>query len=202
MTLDRRMQALLDLVDDDQRAQCGAILTEAQARAAALRAQARAIARTRIRDAFADERRRAHERVASATARLQTRRRLHAQQRAATLLAQGWQRLPQVLRERWQDADRRRQWVDAAVAAALAALPHRQWQVTHAPDWPEADRQVFVARLRAQLDASPQCNADAHIAAGLKIDAGGNVVDATLTGLLCDRADVGARLLRQLEDAP
>jgi len=196
------MQALLDLVDVDQRTQCGAILTDARARAAALHAQARATARSRIREAFADERRRAHERVASATARLQTRRRLHAQQRAAALLAQGWHILPQVLRERWRNADSRKQWLDAVMATALAVLPHRQWQISHAPDWSEADRQAFVARLQAELDAPPSCVADAGIAAGVRIDAGGNVVDATLAGLLCDQADVGARLLRHLEDAP
>lgn len=202
MTLDRRTQALLDLVDVDQRTQCGAILTAAHSAAAELHAQARAAARTRIREAFADERRRAHERVASATARLQTRRRLHAQQRAATQLDLGWQRLPLALRERWREADGRRQWVDAVLATALAVLPHRQWQITHAPDWPEAEQRAVVARLLPKLDAPPTCVADADIAAGLKIDAGGNVVDATLAGLLGDRADVGSRLLRHLEEAP
>jgi hypothetical protein len=201
VTLERRMQALLDLVDGDRSTHCAAILDEARARAATLGAQARADARVRMREAFTDERRRAHERVAAATAKLQTRRRLHEQQRAATLLALGWQQLPEALRRRWHDADARREWVDAVITAALFALPRKEWQVLHAADWPEAERQAAVARLQAELDAPPACVAGADIPAGIKIAAGGNIVDGTLAGLTSDRSEVGARLLRHLEQA-
>ena len=58
-------------------------------------AQARLDARQRVREAFAEERERAHARVAAARAEWQTRRRLHEQQRAAAWLDVAWQRLPQ-----------------------------------------------------------------------------------------------------------
>lgn len=200
MTLERRMQALLDLVDGDRCAQCDIILDEARASAAALDAQARADARARVREVFIDERRRAHERVAAASARLQTKRRLHEQQRAATMLALGWQRLPDVLRQRWSDADARRVWVDAVADSARHAMPRTCWNIAHAADWPAGEQQALAARLEAECGAAPQFAADSSIAAGLRIAAGGNVVDGTLAGLMADRAEVGAQLLRYLEE--
>ena len=44
----------------------------------------------------------------------------------------------------------------------------------------------------------PEAVADERIAAGLRIAAGGNVVDATLTGLLADRDEIGGRLVAGL----
>lgn len=199
MTLERRAQALLDLVEQDRRRQCDAIIGEANARAADVLAQAHADARTRMRDLVADERAQAQERVDAARARLQTRSRLHEQRRTADMLALGWARLPEALLERWRDAGKRQCWVDAVSAVATRALPHAQWRVTHGPDWPVDERRAWCARVAADLDAAPMLVADAGIAAGLKIAAGGNVVDGTLAGLVSDRTEVGAQLLRHLE---
>jgi hypothetical protein len=44
--------------------------------------------------------------------------------------------------------------------------------------------------------------ADAAIAAGVKVVAAGNAIDGTLAGLLADRPAIEARLLRQLESEP
>ena len=49
---------------------------------------------------------------------------------------------------------------------------------------------------------TPTFVADTGIAAGLRIAAGGNVVDGTLAGLVNDRSEVGAKLLRHLENLP
>jgi len=200
MTLERREQALLTLVEQDRAGQCDAIRTQAQGRAMALVRDARAEALARVRDVFAEERRSAHESVAAARARLQTRRRLHDQHRTAALLALAWQRLPEALRGRWRDATLRRRWTDAIVAAALTALPRTHWRIQHGPDWPADERQALVVRVTPELDAAPALEADAAIDAGLRVAAGGNVVDGTLAGLLDDRAEVGAQLLRQMEN--
>ena len=202
MTLERRAQALLDLVEADRHTQCEAILAEARVRASALIAQAHVEARARMREALAEERRRTHEREAAALARLQTRRRLHEQQRAAALLALGLQRLPDALRERWQDSDMRRLWIDAIVAMALRVLPRTQWSIAHGADWPLAEQQRITALVAPVLGAAPSFVADAGIVAGLRFGAGGNVVDGTLAGLLSDRVEVGALMLRHLERAP
>jgi hypothetical protein len=201
MTLERRAQALLDLVEGDRSAQCGAILAEARARAAATVAEARAEARARIREAFAEERRRAHERVAAAHAKLNTRRRLHDQQRTAVLLVRGWRRLPDVLRRRWQEDGTRRAWIDAIVAAASRVLPRAPWRIAHDRGWPPGERQAVSDRIASEFGVAPVFAADSDIVAGLRIAAGGNVIDGTLGGLLVDRAEVGAKLLRHLEEA-
>jgi len=200
MTLESREEALLVLVENDRAGQCDAILSEAKQRAAVLVGEAHAEALTRVREVFADERRRAHESLAAARAKLATRQRLHDQRRTAALLALAWQRLPDALRLRWRDGALRRCWVDAILAAALKVLPRRQWRIAHGPDWPVAERQALLARLAPDLDAAPACDEDAGIVAGLRIAAGGNVVDGTLAGLVEDRAQVGAQLLRQLEE--
>ena len=199
MTLDSRTQALLVLIERDRNSRREAILAEARDRARALLAQAHADARARMREAFAEERRRAHERVAAARANLSTRRRQHEQRRAAALLALGWQRLPAELRGRWQDGARRSLWVEAIVAAAARALPHARWAVVHGADWPAAEREALGARMTAELAMAPTFVADAAIVAGLRISAAGNVIDGTLAGLVSDRSEVGAQLLRRLE---
>jgi hypothetical protein len=201
MTLERRTQALLDIVERDRCAQSETILAEARGRASALLAQAHADARARMREAFADERRHMRERVAAALAKLQTRLRLHEQQRSAALLALGWQRLPDALRQRWRDSDMRRIWVDAVVAAAWRVLPRTQWRIAHGPDWPAVEQQAISARVAPDLEMAPTFAADAGIVSGLRIAAGGNVVDGTLAGLIADRVEVGAQLLRHLEQS-
>jgi len=199
MTLESREEALLTLVERDRAAQCDAFLAAAQGRAAALLGEAHAEALARMREVFAEERRRAHESLAAAHAKLSTRRRLHDQHRTAALLALAWQRLPDALGLRWRDGALRRLWIDAIVAAALKLLPRTQWRIAHGPDWPVEERQALLARLEPDLDGAPACFDDAGIVAGLRIAAGGNVVDGTLAGLVEDRAQVGAQLLRQME---
>jgi hypothetical protein len=200
MTLEIREEALLALVECDRAAQCDSILAAAQGRAAALLGEAHAEALARMREVFAEERRRAHESLAAAHAKLATRQRLHDQHRTAALLALAWQRLPDALRARWRDGALRRLWIDAIVVAALNVLPRKQWRIAHGPGWPVEERQALLARLAPDLDAAPACDEVAGIVAGLRIAAGGNVVDGTLAGLVEDRAQVGAQLLRQMEN--
>ncbi|HSQ82167.1 MAG TPA: hypothetical protein VLU54_13720 [Casimicrobiaceae bacterium] len=201
MTLERRTQALLDLVENDRRTRSDALLADARARASALVAMAHADARARLREAWARERQRAQDRVAAAIANLQTRRRLHEQKHSAALLALAWQGLPDALRERWRVADSRIRWTDAVLAHAMRLLPRGQWRIVHAPDWPEGERQAVAARLAQDPGVRAEFAADTDVEAGMRIVAGGNVVDGTLAGVIADRDDIGARLLRQLEVA-
>lgn len=198
MTLAKRTQALLDLVEDDRRTQCAAIIGGAEQQAAAALAQARAEARARVREAFAEERARAQARVAAARAELQTRRRLHEQEQAAAWLALGWQRLLPALQNRWADGATRRPWVDAALAEARRVLAPGGWHIVHAPGWPVAEREAVASQLQAQGATAPSFTEHAGLDAGLRIVADRNVVDATLGGLTADREAIGARLLGEL----
>lgn len=198
MTLQARTQALLDLVEDDRRTQCAAIIAVAEQQAAAAMTQARSEARTRVREAFAEELARAQSRVAAARAELQTRRRLHEQAQAASWLDLGWQRLAPALQARWADDAARRLWVDAAVGEARRVLAPGRWQFVHAPGWPDGEREAVAAGLRADAGAAPEFTEQAGLGAGLRIVAGCNVVDATLAGLTADREAIGAGLLGEL----
>ncbi len=211
MSLAERTDALLALIEDDRRAQCESVLVEARAQAAALAAQARAQARAQLHEALQRERARLADALAAARAELQTRRRLHEQRRIEALLARGWQRLPQVLAARWSGADTRRAWIAQALERALELLPRpgRQtgaaadagaWTVAWGGDWPEAERRDTAARIAQRTGAAPAWRQDARIAAGLRIGAAGNVVDATAAGLLADRDEVGGRLIGLLQE--
>lgn len=200
MTLDKRTQALLDLVEDDRRTQNDATLTRAQAQADALLMQARTEAHQRVREVFAEERQRAQARVAAARATLQTRRRLHEQRHTAAWLALGWLQLPGALRARWRDYTSRRLWITAAVQSASRALPRGAWRIGHADGWAAAEQQALSQQLQHQLGTAPVFMVDAAIEAGLRINASGNGIDATLVGLLADRNEIGAALLNELAE--
>lgn len=197
----RQTRALLDLVEADRARQCAQILGDAHGRAQALRAQAHADARARMRQAFDEQRLLRSERVAAAQARLATRRRLHEQQHTAALLRLAWQQLPGELLALWQQAPTRTQWVAQVLASARARMPRGAWRIVHAADWPVPEQQALAQGLASELGAAPLFEADASIDAGLKVMVDGNVIDGTLGGLLADRADFEARLLRRLESS-
>ena len=201
MDIERPAQALLELIEADRARQCTQILGEAQGRAAALRAQAQGDAVARVRQAFAEQRQRHGERIAAAQARLATHRRLHEQQRTAALLRLAWERLPAELQTLWQQPDTRAAWVARTLAAAGAGMARGGWRIVHAPDWPAQERQAVADQVAVAGGATMMFDTDTGIAAGLKIVAGGNVIDGTLTGLLAGRAEIEARLLRLLENA-
>ena len=201
MTLESRVQALLDLVETDRQRRCEAIRHDAEKSSSATRASARDQAIERLRIAFKDERELREQKLAAAQAKLQTHRRLHEQRRATALLDAGWQRLPDVLCRRWTAAPFRKCWVSRVVTEARANLRPGTWRIAHAEPWPREEREALGATLTEELGASPQFSADAAIRAGLKVSCGANVVDGTLSGLLADRVDIAARLLRHMEDA-
>ncbi|MDP2007554.1 MAG: hypothetical protein Q8K45_17925 [Rubrivivax sp.] len=193
------LQALLALVDGERERQQAQILDGARSRAAALRLQARAEARARLRQAFGEQRLALQAHVAAAQARLATQQRLHTQQRLSTLLTLAWQQLPAALAARWALPAARAAWVARVLAMAHARLPAAGWRLVHAPGWPADEREAAAARLAATGHADARFEADAGLVAGLKVVAQGNVIDGSLPGLLADRSEVEAALLRRLE---
>jgi len=202
VSIERQAQALLDLVEADRERRCAQVLGEANSRAAAVRAQAHADARARMQQAFAEQRLLRRERIAAAQARLATHRRLHEQQRTAALLRLAWEQLPAELTALWQQPALRAAWVAHVLASAQALMPRGAWRIVHAPDWPEPGRQALARAHAAEAGTAPLFEADATLSAGLKVVADGNVIDGTLNGLLAERAELEAQLLRQLEGTP
>ncbi|MDP3702586.1 MAG: hypothetical protein Q8R72_16935 [Hylemonella sp.] len=193
-------RALLELVESDRARQSTQILDAARSQAATLRVQAQAQARARMRQAYTEQRRLSKDRLAAAQARLATQRRLSEQQRSAALLRLAWEQLPGELQTRWREPASRAAWVARVLAAARAHMPAVAWRILHAPDWPAAEQQALAQQLLAAgSPAAPLFEPDARISAGLKVHAGGNVIDGTLDGLLAERTELEARLLRLLE---
>jgi hypothetical protein len=197
MSLEARKAALLALVDDDLRRQTQALLDAADAQAATLRRQAHAQARQRVREALDAARERRDAALAAAEARRQTRERLARQHRDSAALAAAWQALPLELQRRWRDPAARAAWLAHALGRAARELggERDQWVVRHADG-------VAAAELAPATGGSPTIMADPALRAGLRIARGGNVLDASLDGLLGDRAAVSAALLQRLGGGP
>ena len=198
LEIEPAMRALLALVESYRDSLCGEILGEAGGRARSLRRLAHAAARARMRQTFEEQRLSLRERIAAAEARLATQRRLHEQRRTTELLRLAWEQLPGELQALWRQPTTRATWVDAVLASARLRLPPGPWRIVHAADWPEGERLRFAPTAGAAAEA-PRLEADLAIAAGLKVESRGNVVDGTLEALLADRAGFEAGLLRALE---
>lgn len=186
-------QALLAMIEGERERRCAAIQAEVEAKARALLGAAHAAARTRVREALIAARERAEARVAAAKARRQTRHRLARQQADHAFLAEATARLPAALAARWAEAASRRQWITHALGQAAATLVAGTWRIEHAAGIEPADRQALAAALPAGV--TPEWQLDASLAAGLRICADGNRIDATPAGLMADREALAGAIL-------
>jgi hypothetical protein len=201
MSLEKRTQALLELIADDRRRGCGTAVDAGHREAGEIAGNAWAQARRRLRETLAAERSRLRERLGAAEAHLENERRQHDQRRSAALLAAAWNALPAALEARWADGEARRRWVSHIAEAALRQLPGGDWSVAHAPGLESAEREALAARLAGAGDDPPTIAPDEALRAGLKLRSGANLVDGSLEGLLDERTAIEARLLDRLEGA-
>jgi hypothetical protein len=200
VSVERNAQALIDLVRDAAAARRAELVTKAQSEASAILREALGEARRAARRALDDARRRGRERLGAARAMLETRQRLALHRRHAALLAAGWQALPAALVARWQRETTRSLWIEATLAAARRSLPKGGWRVVHPADWPKPEREAIGAAILRDTGVAPELGDDGTIRAGIALAAAGTRIDATLSGLLSDRADIEAALLELLED--
>jgi flagellar biosynthesis/type III secretory pathway protein FliH len=200
MNLEQRTQALLAVVEEFRRRRCAELLGPAEAQAREIVRGALAEARRRVHTAIAEERARIAAEVAAAQARLATERRLAAQRHATQLLAQAWDRLREALAARWRAPATRARWVEAHLARAMRALPAGAWTIRCAPDWPAAERDAALRWLADEGRRDVRIESDPTIAAGFRVHAGHNVLDATRDGLLADRAAIEGQLLELIEE--
>ena len=188
------LQALLELVENDRLSRLAALEEESRRTAREILASARRSARERVHAALLPERRRLRERLAALDARLATETRLAGQRRLRERLDEAWRELPAALASRWAGAGSRSKWTSHVRSAAADALARGPWHVSHAPGWPEPEREAF-ARTLESLGVGPVAFEEVPaIAAGLVVRAGGNVVDGSASGLTADRAAIDARL--------
>jgi hypothetical protein len=195
VNLDERQQGLLKLVEDYREQECGRILAAARQEAAELRTQSFRKQRARLHSRIVAERSRARLRIQAARAELATRERWTSERTNLELLQTAWPLLRERLLARWRVPEQRQRWAGTYLRQAIALLPRARWTVRHAPEWRESERREIGAELAERLGEAPRFQSDGGIEAGLIIECGGAVLDASLRGLLQDRARLESRLL-------
>lgn len=197
--LDAQVSALEEVVASSRDERCRELLEDAQLRAEESVKQAHRDNRARMRAAIEEQRKTMEVTLAATRARLATRARQRKQQADRENLDHAWARLGDILLERWQDADSRRQWILGLVEAALAHLPGDPWRIEHPQGFDPAELASITQRIADHCDGeAADFVAGEDARAGLRIVAGGACVDGTVEGLLTDRDRVEAELLALL----
>lgn len=189
---------LLKIAADYRAEHCQALLAQASAESRAILKAAHLAARGDLRAILAPERERLVSEIAGAEAKLVTQRRMREQRHIIDLLKQAWPRLVQALRARWETPAGRAAWVVRHLSIALPALPATGWVIRHPPNWPATELEEASRWLRTHGIADARFEADLGLAAGIRVVCGPNVLDASLDGLLADRAQIEGRLLHYL----
>jgi hypothetical protein len=171
---------------------------DADAQVDAILRAARAEAHARIRAAARAKRERVAERCRKAAAEAETRDRTSEFAIARQFVARALETLPAALGERWRDPEARVRWCTAAIQLASRRLVARNWRIEVDAQLDPAERDVLATCVAAAGARVAWVDADG---VGLRIDGGGVTVDATVPGLLADRAGVESLLLAALDEA-
>lgn len=192
-------QRLIHMLEQYRDEECLRLLDQARAEAASLLKNTHRRARRQLHLRAESERARARSRIAAARAELETRRRRHRQDLSSALLRAAHQRLSDKLAERWADPQARSRWIRSAVTQARAILPSGRWTVRHPTCFRAQDNNTLIVALNGDAPQAAALLAEPAIDAGLIIESGDVSLDASLEGLLSDRASIDARLLGLLK---
>jgi hypothetical protein len=201
MNLEQRTAALLELVEQYRARRFAELLEPAQAEARQVVRAAIADARRRVHTAIVEERKRFATEVGAVDAALATERRLFQQRHAVQLLGTAWHELHARLVARWDAAPTRAQWVRAYLRRALRSVPSASggWRIQTHPAWNDGEQAHWVEQLRIDGVTPVKFETDSAISAGFRVFSGNNMLDATIEGLLADRAQIEGRLLHYLQ---
>jgi vacuolar-type H+-ATPase subunit E/Vma4 len=195
MNLGERREALLRLVEDYREQECRRILASAQDEASELRRRAFAKQRAYLHSRVLAERSRIRDSIQGARAERATRQRWTSERRSLELLDSAWSLVRERLLARWREPEQRRRWTSACLHQALDLLPHGPWIVRHAPQWSDDENRDALMELTDVLGQAPSFRSESDMAAGLIVESGNALLDASLEGLLRDRKRLEARLL-------
>jgi hypothetical protein len=202
MNLEDRAKGLLKLVESYRAKECREAIERASDEAREILRRAWRRERDHLHASVEGERARARSLIQAARAERSTRERSSGDRRNTRLLALAWPLLEARLQANWRDQRRREIWVSQALAAAWETLPVGSWVVRHAPDWEAPERAppcvALAERLAGRGSPAPGFSADPQLTAGLVVESGAARLDASLEGLLQDRAQLEARLLALL----
>ncbi len=200
MNLDERRKGMLKLVADYREQECRRILDAARREAAELTRQTFRKERARLHAHVVAERSRARSLIQAARAEQATQERWSNERTSLELLESAWPLLRERLLARWQVPGQRQRWADSYLRQAVELLPPARWMVRHAPEWREKERREIAEQLAERLGHRPRFQSEGGLEAGLVVESGGAVLDASLQGLLRDRARLESRLLALVAD--
>ena len=112
-------------------------------------------------------------------------------------MRRAWPQLVDALVARWRDPAGRRAWFRAAARQARERMRGDVWKVEHPVGWDTDEQREFIAALGVTNDVVTLTE-DRDLAAGIRIRGTQATLDATIHGLIADRAAVEASLLAEI----
>jgi hypothetical protein len=195
--LDAQIQAMLERVDQHRERRTGEIRAKADAQKLEIVRGARTEARESLHRAVARERARMAQGLRQAEARAELESRRRAQLETRTLLTHMWEDIAAVLELRWRSAAQRGDWIAAAVGEAAQLLARQSWRIEHAAGVSAEDRRRGESGALAGGARAIEWQLDTQLTAGLRVQAPGACLDATVAGLLARREEVEAAFLSE-----
>jgi hypothetical protein len=192
------LEHLLGVVVENREKRCLELRENARQQASEIIRRAHSKGRVRMHYHIEALREKYRVRVTAATARNQTLLRRQHQKEDRAILDIAWPLLREAILALWNDPVTRRRWLDAAIASASTELREHDWRIEHPPGMGEDIKKIEQSFSRVK-DKGPELSASDDIEAGIRIIAGGTVVDATLEGLLQQRAAIEARIIARIK---
>lgn len=197
--LDLQVRSVLDALGAQQDNRCREIESAAARKAEQLLAETRYRMRERVHRAVTEERQRRETALLESRHRIETASRRRVQAHYRDFLKDAMPLLQAELEQRWRDTETRRSWCEMLLGEAADRLPGECWSIEHPEDWSGSDTEWLAQAFAARELPKPELVEDAGIAAGLRVRLGPACLDATLDGLLANRAAVEAQLLAAWE---
>jgi vacuolar-type H+-ATPase subunit E/Vma4 len=197
--VDGQVEALLEQVTRDRDNRCATLRANADEQVRKIVSSARAEARKSVHEAVSRERTHIDLALRQAKARAEIEARRREQQKVQVLLQQMWSAMAEALEARWRDPASRKTWIEATFTQAAALLSGRTWHIEYEPGWSEGDRSELTNRARQQGASAIEWSPDAGMATGLRIRTEGVCLDATVAGLLAQRAQIEGAFLQECQ---
>ncbi|MBF0357254.1 MAG: hypothetical protein HQL70_01530 [Magnetococcales bacterium] len=190
-----RMNELIKIVEQNRDAKQQEILEAARSEAQQIVKNAHQLARKRVKEVVAQERRMRTEVENTVRARQETEQRQQQLQQSETLLKESRKILEKALVRRWQDQTARRAWLNYIAKQAGRFLPKGHWQIISPAPLDEGDIAHLKKCLSKKTAQSLDFQSEDKLVAGLKIGCKNAWVDGTLDILLADTRSIDAQLL-------
>lgn len=114
------------------------------------------------------------------------------------MLDLAWPLLREAMLALWDEPVSRHKWLDAAIKSASAGLREHDWRIEHPPGLSGEDIKTINLAFSHEKGKGPELSACDDIEAGIRIIAGGTVIDATLNGLLQQKTAIEARMIARI----